>query len=112
LELLFSGHDVSSIAVKLQIEILISLRIVSREQYGISELTSKDSLEKLLKFTGLSGDVKLALSQMMNDNSGLALQGEVIKIMSICITSLVDHLSAMYVHCMYVHCKYIHICIL
>ena len=72
-----SEDDTSSIPVELQIEILISLRILSREQYGINELTSSTSIKKLLKFTGLSGDVKLMLSRIINDNSSLSLQGEV-----------------------------------
>lgn len=66
----------SSIPVEVQIEIIISLRIVSREQYGINELTSRPSLKKLLTYTGLNSDVKLTLRQIINDNSGLALQGE------------------------------------
>ena len=72
-----SEDNTFAIPVELQIETLISLRILSREQYGINELTSSASIKKLLKFTGLNGDVKLTLSRIINDNSGLALQGEV-----------------------------------
>lgn len=77
MELLPSGNGVASIPVELQIEALISLRILSREQYGIDEITTSASIKKLLKFTGLSGDVKVTLSQIMDNNSGLALQGEI-----------------------------------
>ena len=71
------NEDDPSIPVEIQIEALISLRILSREQFGISELTSSDALKKLLKFAGLSGDVKLTLSKIMKVNSGLAVQGKV-----------------------------------
>ena len=70
-------EDDSSIPVEIQIETLISLRILSREQYGIGELTSSDALKKLLKCAGLSGDVKLTLSKIMEANSALAIQGKV-----------------------------------
>ena len=76
MELLPSEDDTSSVSVELQIEALVSLRILSREQYGINELTSSASIKKLLKLTGLSGDVKLTLSRIINDNSGLALQSK------------------------------------
>lgn len=70
------SEDNRSIPVELHIEILISLRILSREQDGISELTTISSIKKLLAFTGLSSDVKATLSHIMSDNSGLALQGK------------------------------------
>ena len=88
----------ASIPVELQIEILISLRILSREQYGISELTSNSSIKKLLAFTGLNSDVKLTLSQIMDDNSGLALKGETKGI----------HTDHTYSRHMYISCQ--HVC--
>ena len=63
----------STMSSELHIEVLTALRIASREQYGITELTTEYSVKKLLSLAGLVGDVKKAFTEISYDN--LSMQG-------------------------------------
>lgn len=65
----------STMSSELHIEVLTAMRIASREQYGITELTLEYSIEKLLRLAGLVNDVKKAFTEINHDN--LTMQGNI-----------------------------------
>ncbi|XP_065912094.1 synembryn-A-like [Dysidea avara] len=72
----------STMSSELHIEVLTALRIASREQYGITELTTEYSVKKLLSLAGLVGDVKKAFTEISYDNLSMQVALESLKCLS------------------------------